>query len=91
MADVDSNFYSKYFTAHDQYNRLKEDRLAIEDIIGHKLEWNPNPERERQIIWRLENVEPTDESDWPRQHAWLAARLVAFRLAFGPRIEAWSL
>ena len=76
--------------AHDQYKRLEEDKLEIEEIIGKALEWNERPKRERQIIWRLENVDPADKSDWQRQHAWLAARLVAFRLAFGPRIEAWS-
>jgi hypothetical protein len=77
--------------AHDQYKRLEEDKLEIEEIIGQALEWNEKPKRERQIIWRLKNVDPTDKSDWDRQHAWLAARLIAFRLAFGPRIEAWGL
>lgn len=77
--------------AHEQFIRLEEDKPEIEEIIGKKLEWNPKPEKERQIIWRLKNVDPTDKSDWQRQHAWLAARLVAFRLAFGPRIEAWGL
>ena len=77
--------------AHEQYKRLEDDKREIEEIIGKELEWNDNPKTERQIIWRLENVDPTNESDWPRQHAWLAARLVAFRLAFGPRIEAWQI
>ena len=76
-------------TSHNQYKRLKKDKIEIEEIIGRKLEWNEKPKTERQIIWRLKKVDPTDKSDWPRQHAWLAARLVAFRLAFGPRIEVW--
>jgi Domain of unknown function (DUF4268) len=76
--------------ANEEYLALEKDKNAIETVIGKELEWNPTPPTERQIIWRLNNTDPTDESDWPRQHAWLAARLVAFRLAFGPRIEAWQ-
>ena len=86
---VDLTLKSK--DAADQYSRLESDKDDIETVIGKKLEWDPNrPKKERQIIWRLEDTDPKDESDWPRQHAWLAARLVAFRLAFRPRIEAWG-
>ena len=80
--------------ADEEYRRLKKERKKIEEIIGRKLEWRPNrdskPPHERQMIWRLHNTDPRKESDWPRQHAWLAARLVAFRLAFGPIIEGWQ-
>jgi hypothetical protein len=80
---VDLTLKSK--RANTQFLLLKNDRQYLEEIVG-KVRWNDSPDKERQIIAMLK-ADPTDETDWPRQHAWLASRLVAFRLAFGPRIE----
>lgn len=82
---VDLTLKSK--EAHKQYLLLKEQQHVIEEIVGKELEWNSQPKVERQIIWRLKKTDPTKRSDWPRQHAWLAARLVAFRVAFGATTE----
>lgn len=71
--------------AHEQFLLLEKDKRDIQEIVG-KVEWEPQPANERQIIAVLK-ADPTDETDWPRQHAWLAARVIAFRLAFGPRID----
>jgi len=77
--------------ADEQYQLLEKDKREIAAIVGSEnLEWNPTPKTERQIVLRWNGIDPTEKSDWPRQHAWLASRLVTFRLAFGPRIEAWQ-
>src|SRR5437868_3686746 len=46
--------------SNDEYLALERDKDDIETIIGKELEWNPNePPTERQIIWRLNNTDPT--------------------------------
>lgn len=68
------------------FSRLKRNADYFNDIIGGKVEWKDGLPKERQIIAVLP-ADPTDEKDWPRQHAWLAAKLTAFRIAFEPAIE----
>ena len=70
-----------------RFSRLKQDANYFNDIIGGKVDWNDELPKERQIVTVLP-ADPTDEKDWPRQHAWLAAKLIAFRIAFEPAIEA---
>jgi hypothetical protein len=72
-------------SANKQFLELEKDKHDVQEVVG-KVKWEPQPVKERQIIAVLK-ADPTDERDWPRQHAWLAARLIAFRLAFGPRID----
>jgi hypothetical protein len=73
--------------ANDYFLILGEDQQLIGEIIRvANLDWNDSPARERQIILNVAG-DPTEKSDWPRQHALLAARLVGFRIAFEPRIE----
>jgi hypothetical protein len=36
----------------------------------------------------LSDVDPEDETDWPRQHEWLAGRLNEMHRVFAPRVRA---
>jgi hypothetical protein len=69
-----------------QFSRLKHNANYFNDIIGGKVDWKDDLPKERQIVAVL-HADPTDETDWPRQHAWLAAKLIAFRIAFELVIE----
>jgi hypothetical protein len=72
--------------AAEQFSKLQEKASYFNDIIGGKVQWKDGLPKERQIVIVL-SADPTDEDDWPRQHAWLTAKLVAFRIAFEPAIE----
>ena len=66
------------------FHLLKEQREEIETQFGESLEWEE--ERCRAFSWQ-EDVNPTDEDDWPNQHKWLAAKLEKFNEVFRPRIK----
>jgi hypothetical protein len=70
--------------ASTYFEILHKDKKVIDEIIGEVLEWIP-ARRERQIILEIK-ANPNEETDWPRQHQLIAARLVAFRIAFSSRI-----
>jgi hypothetical protein len=36
----------------------------------------------------LNDVDPKDKTDWPRQHEWLAKRLNEMHRVFAPRVNA---
>lgn len=67
------------------FHLLTEQREEIEKEFGESLEWEE--ERHRTFLW-LENVNLTDETDWPNQHEWLATKLEKFDAVFRPRIKA---
>lgn len=75
-------------TAKTHFEALYQDRDAIERELGFAPVWEPLPDRiGARVSAKLEGVDPTDESDWPRQHAWLIDRLEALRRVFGPRVR----
>lgn len=65
---------------------LRKDKEVIDKILGAELDWNPRPPRERQIILKVP-CNLSNETDWANYHEILAAKLVAFRIAFKSRIE----
>ena len=79
-------------TAH--FNLLDEDQEEIAADIGglredEQLVWAELPEQESSwIALRRNNTDPTDEADWPNQHAWLAEKLELFDRVFRHRVQA---
>lgn len=70
------------------YNLLLEQKEEIEHELSAELAWQPLSHRKRsQMTLTLPNTDPTNRSDWPRQHAWLQKNLEAFHRAFSPRIK----
>jgi hypothetical protein len=71
------------------FERLRTQKVDIERDFGAPLDW---AEREydrnyrAQVQWVDGNA--LDESDWPRQHAWLADQVERLNAVFKPRIDA---
>jgi hypothetical protein len=56
--------------------------------MEESLEWRLMPNKKESQIhlpeWR---TDPTDESMWPEQHAWLRERLEKLHRVFAPRVK----
>jgi len=77
---------SPHALAH--FELLKQQKNEIESEIGTELEWEGLPNRkESRIAIRRLDLDPTDRTDWPEQHEWIANQLEAFDTAFRPRIR----
>ena len=71
------------------YFHLLKDRHQAEgeQKMGCPLDWREMPEaKESQVVVHLE-ADPTDRSDWARQHAWLRDVLEKFHSVFGPIVK----
>lgn len=67
---------------------LKTQREAIERELGYPLEWEELPSRrDCRIACYLNQVDPQNEADWPRQHEWLAEHLNDFHRVFSARVR----
>ena len=74
-------------TAH--FFLLAEEQGEIESEFGEQLEWDELPGRKSsKVSLRKSDTDPTDEADWPNQHAWLAEKLELFDRVFRQRIQA---
>ena len=76
--------------AETHFNLLIVDREEIENEIGglreaEQLEWR---EESNAVVLTRHNIDPTNEADWPNQHAWLAEKLELFDRVFRQRIRA---
>lgn len=75
---------------------LKEQKDAIERELGCPLEWEDLPSRrDCRIASYLDDVDPDDDADWPRQHKWLASQLNNMHRVFFNRVrtldaDAWG-
>ena len=63
--------------ADDRLALLEQARDEIERELGYPLEWGDQSAtaRDRRISYYLREVDPENESDWPRQHQWLSDHL----------------
>ena len=77
-----------YRDANAYFGALKQKREAIEAELNFKLEWEglETAASCRVAVYRRE-CDPTDESDWPAQHEWLANRLNRMHQVLAPRIR----
>jgi excisionase family DNA binding protein len=63
----------------------KELRKALE--FPEQVEWHQPPNRKESfILVRKQQVDVTDQKDWPEQHDWLCRKFEAFYRAFEPRV-----
>ena len=70
------------------FDLLHEQKDAIEQELGYPLEWEELPSRQDcRISVYLNDVDPEDETDWPRQHEWLAVRLNDMHRVFASRVR----
>ncbi len=69
--------------------RLEEQKETIEEEIGYPLKWGAQKpgSRAKIIACYLDRVDLNNESDWPRQHEWLARHLNDMHRVFSRRIK----
>jgi hypothetical protein len=68
---------------------LHAQKLEIEAELGYRLDWEELPEgKDTRISTPLNDTDPKDEGDWPRQHQWLATRLNELYRVFVHRVKA---
>lgn len=69
--------------------QLQEQADAIHQDLGYSLEWEELPDRrDARVAIYLQDLDPEDERDWPRQHDWLADKLNDMHRAFSGRVRA---
>lgn len=74
--------------AKPHYHLLKQDREAIEEELGVRLEWMELPnKKESRIMLRRQGENPGDRQRWAEQHEWFRKQLEAFREVFGPMVK----
>jgi uncharacterized protein with ParB-like and HNH nuclease domain len=67
---------------------LQLQRTQIESELGYPLEWQDLPKRRDCRICRyLDEIIVDMETDWPRQHDWLIARLNEMHRVFAERVR----
>ena len=75
--------------AKPDYAAIAEHRANLESELGCQLNWQPLPEKKDcRISLALTGADPSDEADWPRQHAWLVEKAEKFYRAFRAHILA---
>ena len=71
------------------FAQLKRQKDAIEHELGYALEWEELPTgQDSRIATYLNDVDPDDRDDWPRQHGWLAKRLSDLHRVFASRVDS---
>jgi hypothetical protein len=61
--------------AKNQLELLYQDKDLIEAEVGYPLEWHSSSKDQQTYISIYRSCDPTDQSQWPIQHAWLKGRL----------------
>ena len=70
---VRAELYISTDTASAFFGLLKQQKNEIEQEFGEQLEWEELPtKRDCRISIYLNDADPEDAQDWPRQHQWLA-------------------
>ncbi|WP_408094984.1 DUF4268 domain-containing protein, partial [Rhodoplanes sp. SY1] len=86
---VRAELYLSGGKAKSFYHLLAEQKPEIERELGFPLDWEELPKgKDSRISVSLENADPENESDWRRQHEWLAKNLNAMHRVFAPRVRA---
>jgi hypothetical protein len=76
-------------SAKSFFSLLRQQKETIEQELSYPLEWEELPSRQdSRISIYLNDVDPEDETDWPRQHEWLAVRLNDMHRVFAFRVRA---
>jgi hypothetical protein len=71
------------------FHLLAEHKAGIERDLGFALDWEELPAgQDSRISISLDDADPENEPDWPRQHEWLARRLNEMHRVLAPRVRA---
>ncbi len=85
---IQTELYISGGDAKTFFSLLQQQKDEIEREYDHSFDWQELPEKQDcRIADVLDDVDPFDESDWPRQHEWLADRLIAMHRVFSDRVR----
>ena len=85
---VRSELYISKDNAKALFHLLQEQKDAIEAELDYPLKWDELPHRRRsRIVIYLDDADPEEKKDWPRQHKWLAEHLNDLHRVFVDRVE----
>lgn len=71
------------------FGLLQRQKEEIEQKFGHPLLWEELPAgQDSRISYPLNDVDPENEADWPRQHAWFAKHINQMHQVFSERVKA---
>ncbi len=75
--------------ANERLDLLEQNKDEIERELGYPMKWGDQgpAARDRRIAHYLRDVDPADESDWARQHEWLAKHLNEMHRAFVQQVK----
>jgi hypothetical protein len=86
---VRAELYMSGASAKPWFYLLRAQQDAIEGEIGYPLEWEELPQgKDTRISIALRDVDPEDQTDWPRQHEWLATRMNDLYRVFVNRVRS---
>ncbi|MFC4254738.1 DUF4268 domain-containing protein [Croceibacterium xixiisoli] len=86
---VRAELYMSHPNAKPWFHLLRAQKEAIEAELGYLLDWEELPEgKDTRISTPLNDIDPEDQMDWPRQHEWLTARMNEFYRVFVHRVKA---
>lgn len=83
--------YMRSNVAEQALVQLEQQRAEIEEEIGEKLSWNPNPKNRDKIIALHRDCILSDREAWPGHVDWLVDQVAKFKKTFGPRIKKLDL
>ena len=67
---------------------LRQRKQEIEQSLGETADWRELPgKKESHVYLANEDTDPTDQSNWPEQHAWLLDRLEKLHTTFRPMVK----
>ena len=86
---IRAGLYIKGKGAKEHLAILERQSDEIESELGFPLEWGAESPTSQDSIAACyyRDVDPDDESDWPRQHKWLAQRLNDLHRVFAERVR----
>ena len=84
---IRADLYLTGATAKPFFHLLRQQQDAIQKELGYALEWEERTEvNYSRVATYLCDLDPEDQTDWPRQHGWLADRLNELHTVFRQRI-----
>lgn len=85
---VRAEIYMSSANAKAFFHLLHAQKAAIEAELGYPLDWEELPEgKDTRISVALNDTDPEDQEDWPRQHEWLARKLAELHRVFVSRVK----
>ena len=70
------------------FDLLQEQKEDIDKALGYRLNWEVLPRKQRaDIAVYLENIDPYNQDEWPKQHNWLVDHLNGLHKVFASRIK----